>query len=379
MSSSSRPAYFGACVPITESVAVDTDDYASDCEDSPMCGCQSRNGEKCCVDNTCPNVQMLMECVQCSPRCGNQRIRKQQYAKLVVRETPGKGHGLFVEEDVPAGTFLTEYVGELISHKEFSRRLQQRKNEPMMFIMQIKSNAYLDAREKGSVSRFINHSCEPNSSTDMWIVQGRIRVGIFTTKALTAGTELSFDYRWRRSATRPPTKCLCLAPSCRGYIELPGPPVASLAPARKGLWLRPEDAARVYYHEMNPPAPDPAAAAAASSANESKGSSDNLGSSLDDDRDGMDVDGESKPAALPPIKLGDIPDSAVAPFLQRGPDQDAFGFWLVGKRVRILWPKMQQAYECNIVSFDPANRKHKVFYVGDETTLEEALFAFSSK
>jgi hypothetical protein len=34
-----------------------------------------------------------------------------------------------------------------------------------------------------------------------------------------AGSELSFDYQWPRSS-RPPTKCHCLIPTCRGYLEV---------------------------------------------------------------------------------------------------------------------------------------------------------------
>jgi hypothetical protein len=34
-----------------------------------------------------------------------------------------------------------------------------------------------------------------------------------------AGSELSFDYQWPRSS-RPPTKCHCLTPTCRGYLEV---------------------------------------------------------------------------------------------------------------------------------------------------------------
>ena len=37
--------------------------------------------------------------------------------------------------------------------------------------------------------------------------------------AVTAGSELSFDYQWPISS-RQPTKCFCLTPSCRGYLEV---------------------------------------------------------------------------------------------------------------------------------------------------------------
>ena len=39
------------------------------------------------------------------------------------------------------------------------------------------------------------------------------------SSAVAAGSELSFDYQWPRSS-RPPTKCHCLTPTCRGYLEV---------------------------------------------------------------------------------------------------------------------------------------------------------------
>lgn len=73
--------------------------------------------------------------------------------------------------------------------------------------MELKEDTYLDASRKGSISRFINHSCEPNCTVEVWTVGRRLRVGIFSLKDIPAGTELTFDYRWERS-TRPPTKYL---------------------------------------------------------------------------------------------------------------------------------------------------------------------------
>jgi SET domain-containing protein len=78
-------------------------------------------------------------------------------------------------------------------------------DSPHLYIMELKPNTFLDARRKGSISRFINHSCEPNCTVEVWTVGKKLRVGIFSLKAIPAGSELTFDYRWERSL-RPPTK-----------------------------------------------------------------------------------------------------------------------------------------------------------------------------
>lgn len=85
--------------------------------------------------------------------------------------------------------------------------------------MQLKAGTYIDARRKGSIFRFINHSCQPNCTVEMWTVGRRTRVGVFTTKDISSGEELCFDYKWKRSS-RAPTKCHCGTSVCRGYLEV---------------------------------------------------------------------------------------------------------------------------------------------------------------
>jgi histone-lysine N-methyltransferase SETD2 len=65
------------------------------------------------------------------------------------------------------GTFVMEYVGEVLDPKEFRRRAKdyaKDKNRHYYF-MALKSDAIIDATMKGNISRFINHSCEPNAET----------------------------------------------------------------------------------------------------------------------------------------------------------------------------------------------------------------------
>jgi len=56
----------------------------------------------------------------------------------------------------------------------------------------------IDASQKGCLSRFINHSCNPNCETQKWIVKGFLKIGIFTKRLIKKGEELTFDYRFER-------------------------------------------------------------------------------------------------------------------------------------------------------------------------------------
>lgn len=60
-----------------------------------------------------------------------------------------------------------EYVGELLDYKEFLRRTKQYAKRGLQhhYFMALNSNELIDATLKGSNSRFLNHSCDPNCET----------------------------------------------------------------------------------------------------------------------------------------------------------------------------------------------------------------------
>lgn len=83
--------------------------------------------------------------------------------------------------------------------------------------MALKSNAIIDATKKGNISRFINHSCDPNAETQKWTVNGELRVGFFSRKDIKAFDEITFDYQYQRYG-KEAQKCYCDASNCRGWI-----------------------------------------------------------------------------------------------------------------------------------------------------------------
>ena len=59
----------------------------------------------------------------------------------------------------------------------------------------------IDAGPRGNWARFINHSCNPNCSTEPWIVNGDRRVGIFASKDINPKEELTFNYQLEQKGT----------------------------------------------------------------------------------------------------------------------------------------------------------------------------------
>ena len=113
-------------VTITQSVFVDADDLVDDdCRTAiSRCGCAPATpGAPTCISHKCFNYLEMTECVKCGPTCCNKRIQSGVQAAIEVRWVEHKGRGLFAAKDLPADTFLCEYVGEVISRKELERRM----------------------------------------------------------------------------------------------------------------------------------------------------------------------------------------------------------------------------------------------------------------
>ena len=66
---------------------------------------------------------------------------------------------------------------------------------------QIQAEHFIDASDRGNISRFINHSCDPVAETQKWTVDGELRVGFFAKRRIARGEEITFDYKYERYST----------------------------------------------------------------------------------------------------------------------------------------------------------------------------------
>lgn len=216
--------------PITENLHLDKrkNEHSRSRKDARymVCDCILTKEERArgimgCLDD-CLNRMLMIECgPKCTlgDHCLNKRFQKSQSAKVEVFKTRKKGWGLRAVADLPANTFIMEYVGEVVRSKEFRSRVKRYTKQKIKhhYFMALRSDEIIDATCKGNLTRFINHSCEPNCETEKWTVNGDLRIGFFTIRNLQAGEEVTFDYQFQRYG-RKAQKCYCDAPSCRGYI-----------------------------------------------------------------------------------------------------------------------------------------------------------------
>lgn len=125
------------------------------------------------------------------------------------------------QEDIEAFSLVMEYVGEVIDNAEVHRRMEaQRVNTPQdkdFYIMELDNGMFVDGKFKGSTSRYINHSCDPNCELQRWVVKGYPRIGIFALRDICAGEPLSYDYQFDTNEAEA-FKCYCGADKCRGTM-----------------------------------------------------------------------------------------------------------------------------------------------------------------
>lgn len=153
------------------------------------CNCSETDDEPCGINSSCINRITFFLCNKdncpAGEKCCNQVFDERSQPKVDVRPFTGKGFGLVTLEPIKAGTFIIEYVGEVIDDKEFKKRfaklIEERDNN--FYFLSIDHKYRIDAGPKGNKSRFMNHSCEPNCITQKWNVSfGQTCVGIFADR-----------------------------------------------------------------------------------------------------------------------------------------------------------------------------------------------------
>ena len=90
-----------------------------------------------------------------------------------------------------------EYIGEVISEKEFQRRMtEDYSKDHHHYCLNLDSGLVIDGYRMGNMSRFVNHSCNPNSEMQKWNVNGYYRMGLFAIRDIPVGEEITYDYNF---------------------------------------------------------------------------------------------------------------------------------------------------------------------------------------
>uniref|UniRef100_A0A8C8SUI2 [histone H3]-lysine(9) N-methyltransferase n=1 Tax=Pelusios castaneus TaxID=367368 RepID=A0A8C8SUI2_9SAUR len=168
---------------------------------------------------------LIFECNQactCWRNCKNRVVQSGIKVRLQLYRTAKMGWGVRALQTIPQGTFICEYVGELISDAE----ADVREDDSYLFDLDNKDGEVycIDARYYGNVSRFINHLCEPNIiPVRVFMVHQDLRfprIAFFSSRDIRAGEELGFDYGDRFWDIKSKYfTCQCGAEKCKHSAE----------------------------------------------------------------------------------------------------------------------------------------------------------------
>ncbi|KAH9306429.1 hypothetical protein KI387_010833, partial [Taxus chinensis] len=120
---------------------------------------------------------LVYECnsmCSCNKECPNRVLQKGVQVKIEVYKTKQKGWAVRAVQAISRGTFICEYLGEVLNDQEANKRGERYDNEGCSYLYDIDAHIdmsdlgvgvqpyVIDATKYGNVARFINHSCSPN-------------------------------------------------------------------------------------------------------------------------------------------------------------------------------------------------------------------------
>lgn len=204
-------------------------------EKLPTSACVCRppaDGESGC-DYDCLNRVMQYECNDKNCNLDPAMCNNRAFAQLAARTKKGgafdvgvevvktdqRGFGVRACRSFSPGQIIMEYTGEIISEGECQRRMREDyKDKACYYLMELEKNLVIDGT-KGSMARFINHSCSPNCEVRMVKVNGTPRMAVFSGDGgIMTGEELTYDYNFDNFGDAA-QKCYCGAANCRGTLS----------------------------------------------------------------------------------------------------------------------------------------------------------------
>ncbi|KAL2578058.1 hypothetical protein AAZV13_16G176000 [Glycine max] len=217
-------------------------------DDGIFCSCTPSPGSTSVCGRDCHCGMLLSSCssgCKCGSSCLNKPFQNRPVKKMKLVKTEKCGSGIVADEDIKLGEFVIEYVGEgyselfpkgfylfimilnaaydlrvlpfstVIDDKTCEERLWNMKHsgETNFYLCEINRDMVIDATYKGNKSRYINHSCCPNTEMQKWIIDGETRIGIFATRDIQKGEHLTYDYQFVQFGAD--QDCHCGAAECR--------------------------------------------------------------------------------------------------------------------------------------------------------------------
>lgn len=167
-------------------------DCIKGCSELKKCLCVMKNRGEIPYNHSGAIVEakpLVYECgpaCKCPPSCHNRVSQHGIKFRLEVFKTESRGWGVRSLNSIPSGSFICEYIGELLEEREAEARTGNDEylfdignnyndtslwgelatlmpDAPSSSSQVVEGSGFtIDAAQKGNVGRFINHSCSPN-------------------------------------------------------------------------------------------------------------------------------------------------------------------------------------------------------------------------
>ncbi|KAJ3696685.1 hypothetical protein LUZ61_000390 [Rhynchospora tenuis] len=228
------------------------------CSRSKRCECAQKNGGKLAFNSNGAIMlhakPLIYECgpaCRCSTSCRNRVSQSGIRISLEIFKTENRGWGVRSPSSIPSGSFVCEYVGELLRKEEAERR---KGNDTYLFDIghnyddaalseglsgvelgmgsttekDNTSGFTIDAAEMGNVGRFINHSCSPNLYAQYVLFDHDDRrmphIMLFAIDTIPPLQELTYDYNYKigqvcdSQGNEKIKECYCGSSECKGRL-----------------------------------------------------------------------------------------------------------------------------------------------------------------
>ncbi|CAH8852855.1 unnamed protein product [Trichobilharzia szidati] len=138
----------------------------------------------------------------CDSTCPFRVVQLGRKVPLCVFRTKDRGWGVKTMVPIGKGTFVVEYLGEILTFDEAEKRglIYDKQTMTYLFDLDFEGDAHytVDASQMGNISHFINHSCDPNLTVRCVFIEclntKLPRIALYASRFIKKGEEITFDY-----------------------------------------------------------------------------------------------------------------------------------------------------------------------------------------
>ncbi|CAH9133302.1 unnamed protein product [Cuscuta epithymum] len=217
------------------------------CSYSKKCVCTLRNGGEIPFNNIGSIIKakpVVYECgpsCNCPPSCKNRVSQNGLQYHLEIFKTKSRGWGVRSRDHISSGSFICEYIGELLDENEAEKRIDcdeylfdignydEGEEIDLENIHRKDSEGFtIDAAWFGNVGRFFNHSCSPNLYAQNVLFDHDDKraphLMLFAQEDIPPLQELTYDYNYKLDQVRDSNgnlkkkNCYCGAQECTGRM-----------------------------------------------------------------------------------------------------------------------------------------------------------------